>query len=142
MDSNDRLLRLIPALFALALLAAPIPVSAQAGALDGKVYVGETGEKGKPAHEKDDVITFKEGAFHSSACDKWGYGKGAYKAVTEGDAIAFETETVSEKDGRIAWKGVAKGDTLEGTFIYYRKSSFFRPNPEPKEHWFKAKLKQ
>jgi hypothetical protein len=27
---------------------------------------------------------------------------------------------------------------LEGTFVHYRKPAWYRPNPEPIEHWFKA----
>ena len=50
-------------------------------------------------------------------------------------------ETVSEKDGRLQWKGTVQGDSISGTFIHLRKPSFFRPNPEPVEHWFKGKVK-
>lgn len=132
---------LLPALTTLALIAGPGTAPAQTNPLDGKTYVGEAGEKGKPADEKDDVISFANGQFHSSACDKWGFGKGSYSAAANGEATAFEAETRSEKHGRLVWKGIARGDALEGTFIHYRKSSFFRPNPDPIEHWFKATLK-
>ena len=90
-----------------------------AGALDGKVFVGEAGEKGKPADEKNDVITFADGRFHSSACDQYGFNKAEYKTRTEGDATYFEVETVSEKEGRLKWSGVLKGNTMEGTFTRY-----------------------
>ena len=140
---RDMLKRSIPPTLAtLVLIFGPAATLAQANPLDGKVYVGEAGEKGKPADEKDDVISFADGKFHSSACDKWGFGKGAYSASANGEAIAFEVETSSEKHGRLAWKGTAKGDTLEGTFVHYRKPSFFRPSPDPIEHWFKATLKR
>jgi hypothetical protein len=56
-----------------------------------------------------------------------------------GDAIAFEAETVSESDGRMVWRGTVSGDELEGTFVHYRKPAWYRPNPEPIEHWVKAK---
>jgi hypothetical protein len=29
---------------------------------------------------------------------------------------------------------------MEGVLVWQRKPSFFRPNPEPVEKWFKAKL--
>ena len=109
-----------------------------AGPLDGKVFVGEAGEKGKPADEKNDVITFSDGRFHSSACDQWGFNKAEYTTRTEGDATYFETETVSEKEGRLKWSGVLRGGKLEGTFVQYRKPAWYRPNPDPIEHWFKA----
>lgn len=109
--------------------------------LDGKAFVAEAGEKGKAADEKGDIITFKDGKFHSSSCDQYGYGKGDYKATAQGDAIAFEVETKSEKDGRLVWKGSVRGDAIEGSFTHYRKGGFFNANPAPIEHWFKGKLK-
>ena len=127
-----------------ALLALPLVVThaaAQAATLDGKVFVADAGEKGKDADEKGDIITFKDGKFHSSSCDQYGYGKGNYKSAAEGDAITFEAETTSDKDGRLAWKGVVRGDTIEGTFTHYRKGGFFNSNPAPIEHWFKGKAK-
>ncbi|HSW83789.1 MAG TPA: hypothetical protein VLH12_09960 [Usitatibacter sp.] len=114
---------------------------AQTAALDGRVFVGEAGEKGKPADEKGDVITFADGKFHSSSCDQYGYNKGTYTATKAGDTIQWETETTSEKDGRLVWKGTVRGSEMEGTFVHYRKGWFFNPNPDPVEHWFKAKAK-
>lgn len=109
---------------------------------DGKPFAADAGEKGKPADEKNDVISFQDGRFHSSACDKYGCNKGLYKTSAVGDVITFETETVSEKDGKLQWKGVVKGDTIEGNFTHYRMPSFFRPNPAPIEHWLKGTSKQ
>ena len=116
-------------------------VFAQAASLDGKAFVAEAGEKGKAADEKNDIITFADGKFHSSACDQYGYTKAAYTATAQGDAIAFEVETKSEKDGRLVWKGSVKGDQIEGNFTHYRKGGFFNSNPAPIEHWFKGKAK-
>ena len=108
------------------------------GPLDGKVFLGEAGEKGKVADEKGDVISFADGKFHSSYCDQYGFNKGDYSARKEGNATVFEVETVSEKEGRLKWKGVLKDNSLEGTFTHYRKPAWYRPNPEPVERWFKA----
>lgn len=116
-------------------------VFAQTGALDGKTFVAELGVKGKPAHEKADVITFKEGKFHSSSCDQYGYNQGAYTVAVSGDATTFDVETVSESDGKLKWHGVVKGDTVEGSYIHSPKPGFFRRNPAPVENWFKGKLK-
>lgn len=125
-----------------AILAAITQVTAAPALLDGNVFVADAGRKGRAADEKGDVITFRDGTFHSSMCDQWGYGKGNYQAVAEGDGVRFETETVSEKDGRLTWKGMVKGDTIEGVFTHYRKPKWYRKNPAPIEHWFKGKLKQ
>jgi hypothetical protein len=133
--------RCLPIAFLAIALAMPAGALAQAPALDGKAFVAEAGMKGKDADEKGDVITFKDGKFHSSACDQYGYGKGAYRASAAGEAMSFEAETTSEKDGRLVWKGIVRGDTIEGTFVHYRKGWLLNPNPEPQEHWFKGKAK-
>jgi hypothetical protein len=128
----------VASLLAAALAFAP-PVLAQT--LDGRVFVADAGEKGKPADEKGDVITFADGKFHSSLCDQYGYSKGTVKTTKVGDAIQFETETTSEKDGRLVWKGTVRGSEIEGTFVHHKKGWFLNPNPEPVEHWFKGKVK-
>jgi hypothetical protein len=122
------------------MVAAPV-AQAQTALLDGKVFTGDAGPKGKEADEKGDVITFANGMFHSSSCDQWGYGKAAYKATHVGDAIQFEVETQSEKDGRLVWKGTVRGSDIEGTFVHHRKGWLLNPNPDPQEHWFKGKAK-
>ena len=114
---------------------------AQTASLDGRAFVGDAGMKGKEADEKGDVLTFNGGMFHSSSCDQYGYSKAAYKATAAGDAIQFEVETTSEKDGRLVWKGTVRGSDIEGTFVHYRKGWLLNPNPEPQEHWFKGKAK-
>ena len=114
---------------------------AQTAALDGKAFVADAGMKGKDADEKGDTLSFAGGMFHSSACDQYGYGKAAYKATQVGDAIQFEAETMSEKDGRLTWKGTVRGSDIEGTFVHHRKGWLLNPNPDPQEHWFKGKAK-
>jgi len=121
-------------------LAVP-PAFAQTATLDGRAFVGEAGLKGKPADEKNEVITFAEGKLHSSACDQYGYEKGDYKATKVGEAIEFEAVTLSEKYGRNVWKGTVRGSDIEGTMVFYPKPGFFNKNPAPEEHWFKAKAK-
>jgi len=128
---------------ALGFALAAIPVAAlPASPLDGKVFVVDSGPKGKPADEKDDVLTFRDGQFHSSSCDKWGFGKGVYQTTAQGTAVVFTTETTSDKDGRLAWQGKIDGGTIEGTIVHYRKSGFFNKNPEPRELWFKGRVKE
>jgi hypothetical protein len=123
---------------AMPMAAAQAPTTA---ALDGKVFVADAGEKGKAADEKNDVITFDGGKLHSSACDQYGFDKGDYKAARSGDAVTFDAETRSEKDGRLVWRGTVRGDEIEGTFVHYRKGWMLNPNPEPVEHWFKGRVK-
>ena len=131
---------LASALASVIFFAVPL-ARAETPALDGKVFVADAGEKDKAADEKGDVITFLQGKFHSSACDQWGYGKGDYKATALGDALMFEAETTSAKDGRLVWNGTVRGDKIEGTFMHYRKGGFFNANPAPVEHWFRGAIK-
>ena len=130
----------LTALTGATLFAMPV-AEAQTTTLDGKVFVADAGEKGKPAEEKNDVITFSGGKFHSSLCDQYGYGPGDYKYTPAGYAVAFEAQTQSEKDGGLVWRGTVRGDTIEGTFVHYRKGWMLNPNPEPVEHWFKGRVK-
>lgn len=131
----------VVAVLAVAGASAPPRVAAETDALNGKAFVADAGLKGKSVDEKGDVITFRDGKFHSSMCDQWGFGTGDYKAIAAAEAISFETETFSEKDGRLAWKGIVKGDTIEGQFTHYRKARWYDQNPAPIEHWFKGKLR-
>ena len=125
-----------------ALMTLPVmPVAAQAAALDGKVFVADIGYKGKEAHDKGDIITFKDGKFHSATCDQYGYNKAAYKSATQGDATTFEVETESEKYGRLQWKGTVRGGQIEGTFVMLPKPGFFDRNPAPVDHWYKGQAK-
>ena len=52
----------IPVLAALALAAIPV-AHAQTAILDGKAFVAEAGERGKPVEEKNDILTFAGGKF-------------------------------------------------------------------------------
>jgi hypothetical protein len=121
-------------------LAALPPLRAQGAApLDGRRFDTTAGLVGKAAHVPSDILSFEGGLFHSSDCDQYEYGKGRYTARSEGDAVHFESETTSPTYGRNTWKGVVRGNTIEGEFVFYRKPTWWRPNPEPLVHWFKGK---
>jgi hypothetical protein len=129
---------LVLAVLALQLALENAAARAQEALLDGKVFIVDIGDKGRPADNIGDVLTFRDGTFHSSACNEWGYGPGSYRSVRNGSRIQFDAESVSANDGRLVWRGVIEGGFAEGTQTYYRKPSFFRPNPAPTERWFKS----
>jgi hypothetical protein len=135
-NSVNRLVKMIVGL-SLAFLA---PVALAQGALDGRKYVGDVGDKGRPAEEKAVVFAFAEGMFRSSICDQYGFEKGAYTAAQEGGRIRFEARTVSSEHGTNHWSGTLEGGVLQGVLVWQRKPSFFRPNPQPVEKWFRAQL--
>lgn len=106
------------------------------GELDGKSFDATNGEKGKTTGERD-VITFADGRFHSSSCNAYGFGKSPYSTKhLEGGAISFEAETVSPQEGTLRWRGVVKGNTIEGTYVWMKAGQ------RDIEYWFKGTLKK
>ncbi len=113
----------------------------QAGVLDGKTFVGETGKMGKTKGDKDE-ITFNNGTIHSKGCDCYGFDPAPYTTTQDGDTIHFESVTTSPSNGKIEWKGTVRGDTLEGTFVWHRPHRWYRLSNAPKEYWIKAEVKK
>lgn len=102
------------------------------GELDGKTFV-------KAEADKKDVLTFENGKFHSSLCDKYGFGKGDYTAAMTAGGTSFKAETTSARHGNMVWSGVVKGDSLEGSYTWTKKG-WFRTKTKTKN--FTATLKQ
>ena len=87
------------------------------GILDGKTFVGEVGVRNAPS--MGDTVTFKDGYFHSAACDQFHFGSGAYLAVASGDTITFQAITHNPQGAVNVWMGTVKDDKLEGTATLY-----------------------
>ena len=87
--------------------------------LDGRTFEGVVLECGKTSGDAE-TITFRNGRFHSSACKAYGYGDGAYQATGSQDALAFEAETESPQYGKLIWRGVIRGQRLDGTLTMMR----------------------
>jgi hypothetical protein len=115
------------------LMIAASPALAQT--LDGRSFDGVFLAKGKTKGDAD-TLTFKNGRFHSSACDQYGYSDASYKATPEGDAIRFEAETVSAKYGKLRWAGFVRGDKLDATVMMIQEGK------APVENWVVAGLKK
>jgi hypothetical protein len=92
---------------------------AQAPSLDGRRFEGVFIQRGKTKGDAD-TLTFAGGRFRSSACDRYGYGDAPYRTSVQGDAIAFEAETVSAKHGKLVWRGTVRGDKLDATALAQR----------------------
>lgn len=118
--------------------ASLLPLRAVASdGLDGRRFDTQAGMAGKPAHVPSDILSFADGLFHSSDCDQYAYGKGRYTRSIEADgAIRFEAQTESPTYGRNVWRGVIRGRRIEGEFVFHRKSTWWRLNPEPLPYWF------
>jgi hypothetical protein len=113
-------------------LAAALP-AASASPLDGQTFEGVFLEKGKTRGDAD-TLTFKDGRFRSSACDRYGYAEAPYKAVADGETIRFETETTSPKYGALKWTGYVRGGKLDATAM------MMRDGKPPIENWVAAGL--
>jgi hypothetical protein len=115
-----------------ALSLAAASAVAQAGAsLEGRRFEGVFIQRGKTSGDAD-TLTFGNGRFRSSACDRYGYSDAAYRVTTQGDAIAFEAETESPKYGKLQWKGVVRGDKLDATVM------MLQAGKPPVENWVVA----
>jgi hypothetical protein len=98
-------------------------VVAQEGLLDGKVFVGQSREKNIRA-VKEDEIRFIGGKFHSISYGLKGFNAGVYTARAEEDKIYFEAETVHPKRGKIKWRGIVHGDSIEVNYHWSKKGWF------------------
>jgi hypothetical protein len=108
--------------------------------LDGKRFVGKNGEKGRALDpNEDEEIIFQNGRFRSVSCDPYNFGSGEYSTTVVGNAIHFEAITESPTHGKIAWKGIVKGDTAEMTFVWTKERWYWDTH---REYWFRGTLKE
>lgn len=112
--------------------------SAVSGILDGKQFIGPTGEKGKKV-DHEDVLSFSDGTFTSSACSPYGFKSGPYTATIEGDAIHFQAVTISPTHGKMEWKGTLKDGTLDVTYSWTKERWLWTTY---REYWFTGSLKE
>jgi len=141
LSEANRNLLVLAILLCIGLFSISRDVVAGQGPLDGKTFVVETGEKGKSGGDKD-TLTFKDGNFHSTGCDQYGFGDGAYTSTVNGDAIQFEAVTTSPTKGKMTWKGTVKGDKIEVVYVWVDSSHWYKPNPKPLEKWAKGEMKK
>jgi len=98
-------------------------VIAQEGLLDGKVFVGQSMENNRRA-VKEDELRFMNGKFHSIFYGQRGFNEGVYTARAEEGKIYFEAETVNPKQGKIKWRGIVHGDSIEVNYHLSKKGWF------------------
>ncbi len=106
--------------------------------LDGKKFIGPTGEKGKKVHHED-VLSFSNGKFTSSMCFEYGFTGGPYTAVIKGDLINFAAETISPTHGKMEWKGTLNGEILQVEYSWTKKRWLWTTY---REYWFKGTLQK
>ena len=106
--------------------------------LDGKKFIGPTGEKGKKVHHED-VLSFSDGKFTSSECFQYGFKGGPYTTTIEGDTIHFQAETISPTHGKMVWQGTLKGDTLDVAYNWTKERWFWTTF---REYWYRGNLQK
>lgn len=83
--------------------------------LDGRMFdVRLNDAKGG---EKD-TLSFANGRFHSSACDAYGFGSGAYTTSAGGDGLEFHATCKNDAGDVNDWRGTIRGDRVEGSFTW------------------------
>ncbi len=108
-----------------------LPALALGNSLDGRRFDGVFIERGKTSGDAD-TLSFKDGRFRSSACDRYGYSDAPYKATAAGDAVHFEAETESPRYGKLLWKGVIRDGKLDASAMSIRQGK------APVENWVVA----
>jgi hypothetical protein len=106
--------------------------------LDGKKFIGPTGEKGKKVHHED-ILSFSDGKFTSSECFQYGFKGGPYTTTIEGDTIHFQAETISPTHGKMVWQGTLKGDTLDVAYNWTKERWFWTTF---REYWYRGNLQK
>lgn len=81
--------------------------------LDGKTFTATSKEAGKDSATADELI-FANGTFRSKECDQYGFAPASYTTHPDGDGLAWEATSLSDKEGKMVWKGKVVGKTIEG----------------------------
>lgn len=117
-----------------ALLVALSPLSAAAGELDGTRWKMRfrNASNWLPVW-KADVMSFEDGRFRSSECASYGFAESPYGAAPAQEGEAWSATLFNADGERTDWKGVQKGDRMEGTFIWST------PDGQRREYKFRAK---
>jgi hypothetical protein len=138
MTNRLKICQLLLFTLSLVILFSITSVIAQEGLLDGKVFVGQSIEKHRKAVKKDE-LKFMNGKFHSISYGQRGFNEGVYTARAEEDKIYFEAETVNPKQGKIKWRGIVHGDSIE---VNYRWSKKGWLSDTEKDYSFNGTLKK
>src|SRR5262249_36837790 len=107
--------------------------------LDGKTFVGETGERGKPATAKTekDTLHFANGKFHSTGCDRYGFTEAPYTATAAADGTGrWSSQAASARESRRAGRGREEAETLAGSV------SGREAGQAPIEYWVQARAQK
>ena len=114
-------------------------VIAQEGLLEGKVFIGQYSEKHKRGAVIEDELRFENTEFYSMVYGQRGFNHGMYTARADADKIYFEAETTHPKQGKIIWRGIVHGDSIEADYSWKKKGWL---SDTVKDYSFKGTLKK
>jgi hypothetical protein len=103
-----------------AVVLAFFALRAAASGLDGKTFHGEIVDDKGVVRSKD-VVTFKDGNFHSVTCARFGFAEAPYWTRVEGDAVHFLAESTHPDNGTMQYKGTVRGDEAEWSAVWTKK---------------------
>lgn len=88
--------------------------------LEGKQYTITLTAGGKA--EPPEVLSFQNKTAESSECVKYGFLATPFSCTPQADgSLAFEMVMVSEKEGRMDWKGTATATQASGTVLWVKE---------------------
>ncbi len=104
--------------------------------LDGKQFkagiVRADADEEKKKSPLGDLLIFNEGKFSSVVCKKYNFAAAPYQVSKDGDQVHFSAVLHSPTDGKMAWKGIIRGDSLEGTMHWTKKRWYWTIDVEHK----------
>jgi hypothetical protein len=112
------------------------PPVAHAGPIDGRQYsasiVRDDADEDEESRPLVDRLIFSDGMFSSEICTQYNFTEAPYWTRMEGDQVHFLVELTSPTDGTMLWKGIIRGDTLEGTMRWTKKRWYWTIDTEHK----------
>jgi hypothetical protein len=88
--------------------------------LDGKIYLTNTMELGKPETAYDEDWTFEAGTLRSPSCEPYGFSKSPYKAWEHDGKITMECKFESLENGHMNFTATIIGNNLTGEVVWIK----------------------
>lgn len=88
------------------------PAAPASAPLEGRTFRGEIRD-GHGAPRAKDVVTFKDGKFHSANCAELGFDAAPYWTRVDGETVHFLAESANPDGGKLVFRGAVRGSEVE-----------------------------
>lgn len=88
--------------------------------LDGKIFLTNTMEIGKPETAYEEDWTFEAGTLRSPSCEPYGFSKSPYKAWEQDGKITMECKFESLENGYMNFTASIVGNNLTGEVVWIK----------------------